>query len=482
MLGIDPKAVKPSNYAHHTLEVESDDDKTVRIVSYVPRPEKLEVGLKQQSLKEHVGAVRRAADKIIETFQLAADDGIRRALELAADFHDHGKNRERWQRIAGGQASPTGQDWLDATLGKSGTEMKRDPRGYRHEFGSLCEFTDSFDAGKLLGGNGKPISRVVFDLAMHLIATHHGRGRPHFPNGGFDPDHESRSDKIHSESVRRFARLQRKYGWWHLAWLENLLRCADALASAGQRGGRGPLLCGGRRDMNDPEQSIRIPVDLTNPGQFFACCGLLELADRLWPGTEGWFSSHNCFVLEPRCSGSIDTLISSVIDCELEPLLPAEVRKELRELENKKRERKAEGRTLQKELEKRRKSLSSKRIAAGFRLGRPFQLRVDWWLADDCDGAHLATWAGRQEISEIAIDIKHSLEKVPVDELLDYESLIERRAGGLPPRTSQFRFRTRGYRARHRLLCRQSWTADRLLRLDRVLGTYRDPAIRPETR
>ncbi len=232
--------------------------------------------------------------------------------------------------------------------------------------------------------------------------------------------------------------------------------------------------------MNDPEQSIRIPVDLTNPGQFFACCGLLELADRLWPGTEGWFSSHNCFVLEPRCSGSIDTLISSVIDCELEPLLPAEVRKELRELENKKRERKAEGRTLQKELEKRRKSLSSKRIAAGFRLGRPFQLRVDWWLADDCDGAHLATWAGRQEISEIAIDIKHSLEKVPVDELLDYESLIERRAGGLPRATSQFRFRTRGYRARHRLLCRQSWTADRLLRLDRVLGTYRDPAIRPK--
>lgn len=35
--------------------------------------------------------------------------------------------------------------------------------------------------------------------------------------------------------------------------------------------------------------NITIPVDLTNPGQFFACCGLLELADRLWPGAEGWF-------------------------------------------------------------------------------------------------------------------------------------------------------------------------------------------------
>jgi CRISPR-associated protein Csx14 len=41
--------------------------------------------------------------------------------------------------------------------------------------------------------------------------------------------------------------------------------------------------------MNAQEPNIRIPVDLTNPGQFFACCGLLELADRLWPGAEGWF-------------------------------------------------------------------------------------------------------------------------------------------------------------------------------------------------
>ena len=41
--------------------------------------------------------------------------------------------------------------------------------------------------------------------------------------------------------------------------------------------------------MTKVEPTIRIPVDLTNPGQFFACCGLLELASRLWPGAEGWF-------------------------------------------------------------------------------------------------------------------------------------------------------------------------------------------------
>src|SRR5947199_155278 len=38
--------------------------------------------------------------------------------------------------------------------------------------------------------------------------------------------------------------------------------------------------------------SIRINVAPSNPGQFFDCCGLLELADRLWPGAEGWFEQR----------------------------------------------------------------------------------------------------------------------------------------------------------------------------------------------
>jgi CRISPR-associated protein Csx14 len=44
--------------------------------------------------------------------------------------------------------------------------------------------------------------------------------------------------------------------------------------------------------MSDKQPNITIAVDLTNPGQFFACCGLLELADRLWPGAEGWFEQE----------------------------------------------------------------------------------------------------------------------------------------------------------------------------------------------
>jgi len=38
---------------------------------------------------------------------------------------------------------------------------------------------------------------------------------------------------------------------------------------------------------------ITLDVNVRNPGQFFACCGVLELAGRLWKGSEGWFTTTN---------------------------------------------------------------------------------------------------------------------------------------------------------------------------------------------
>lgn len=226
---LDPDAVKPALAVRYSLEIVSQDDRTVRLISYVPRFEKPEYGSKPQRLDEHVGAVRGYADQIVAALLLASDDPMRRALELAADWHDHGKKRERWQRLL---VFPSDHDRTDEVMAKSGASMKRDPRGYRHEFGSIREFNDAFLEGTLLDNFGKPISPEIFDMAMHLIASHHGRGRPHFPKGGFDPECEARSDGIHTATIRRFAKLQKKYGWWRLAWLENLLRCADSLASA----------------------------------------------------------------------------------------------------------------------------------------------------------------------------------------------------------------------------------------------------------
>jgi len=44
--------------------------------------------------------------------------------------------------------------------------------------------------------------------------------------------------------------------------------------------------------MNTLAPSFSVSVDVTNSGQFFACCGILELAHRLWPGAEGWFDKY----------------------------------------------------------------------------------------------------------------------------------------------------------------------------------------------
>lgn len=62
--------------------------------------------------------------------------------------------------------------------------------------------------------------------------------------------------------------------------------------------------------MSYPTPNITIPVDLTNPGQFFACCGLLELADRLWPGAEGWFERRGFCI---QFKGTLRTLLTCLI-------------------------------------------------------------------------------------------------------------------------------------------------------------------------
>ena len=62
--------------------------------------------------------------------------------------------------------------------------------------------------------------------------------------------------------------------------------------------------------MNTPKANFQVPVDLTNPGQFFACCGLLELADRLWPGAEGWFRGGQ---FNLNCAGNLRTLLACMI-------------------------------------------------------------------------------------------------------------------------------------------------------------------------
>jgi len=62
--------------------------------------------------------------------------------------------------------------------------------------------------------------------------------------------------------------------------------------------------------MSNEEPTIRVAVDPINPGQFFACCGLLELADRLWPGARGWFCGGEFLV---ECKGRLRELLHALV-------------------------------------------------------------------------------------------------------------------------------------------------------------------------
>ena len=186
--------------------------------------------------------------------------------------------------------------------------------------------------------------------------------------------------------------------------------------------------------MSDRIANITIPVDLTNPGQFFACCGLLELSDRLWPGAKGWFASPVEFALDNGGkSSSIEPLCKAIIESGLSPLLSKPELDELTRLNRRKADLKRAKKPMPKTEEKERRRLNSKRIASGFILSTPFEIRIDWWLVENCDGDHLKTWAGPQAIASIANAIRTSLVSVHKDGLLDHESLIIRDGEAIAP-------------------------------------------------
>ncbi|WP_428937278.1 hypothetical protein [Fontivita pretiosa] len=73
--------------------------------------------------------------------------------------------------------------------------------------------------------------------------------------------------------------------------------------------------------MSNLTPSFSVNVDVTNPGQFFACCGLLELAHRLWPGAEGWFDEHRfLLVLQNAQTFDLQNVLNALISAQVRSL------------------------------------------------------------------------------------------------------------------------------------------------------------------
>lgn len=104
-------------------------------------------------------------------------------------------------------------------------------------------------------------------------------------------------------------------------------------------------------------------IDETNPGHFFACCGLLELAHRRWPGAQGWFH-QDTFVLAEAWDDWVDSLCRCAIS----------------------------------------------RTDEGYvHIGQPFDLILNWWLTADNTLKSLKTWAGGQQPDKIALAAQKTL-------------------------------------------------------------------------
>ncbi len=157
-------------------------------------------------LSVHLEAARKEMAALAA--KLAIPEVLAERLVEAARQHDLGKARRVWQEYAGN---------LDRSNLKAKSLRYRSPEtlgGYRHELGSLVD----------MGPDEDPLVR-------HLVATHHGYGRPSFPDRATDREHPLESRNARASHLARFVALQREYGWWGLAYLEALLKAADGRAS-----------------------------------------------------------------------------------------------------------------------------------------------------------------------------------------------------------------------------------------------------------
>ena len=161
------------------------------------------------SLKEHTEDVSHLILALGAAFELPAD--MIERLHAAAQLHDLGKAHHSFQRYLGNHDVAT-------PIAKSGRRGGgKSP--FRHEALSVLE-AESHD-----------------DLTKALVGSHHGYGRPLFPADSLPPRANATTlSEADGESLTRFAALHESYNPWALAWLESLLKSADARASAASEG------------------------------------------------------------------------------------------------------------------------------------------------------------------------------------------------------------------------------------------------------
>jgi len=127
--------------------------------------------------------------------------------------------------------------------------------------------------------------------------------------------------------------------------------------------------------MTTPKPNITVRVDVANPGQFFACCGLLELAHRIKSETMGWFEDNE-FRIANGSEGGTPCLTDILARlCQNKVGQVGSVRE---------------------------KALRPVRL-------EKFSLTLDWWTDAAGKKAALKMWAGQQTSSGIVEELRKAI-------------------------------------------------------------------------
>jgi CRISPR-associated protein Csx14 len=137
---------------------------------------------------------------------------------------------------------------------------------------------------------------------------------------------------------------------------------------------------------------------------------LLELADRLWGGAEGWFEADalvfNVRPCETTAGNSLANLLEQLASCHLTNTMTSTQlcrRVELASIPKKEIDKESA-------LKQEAQSLDVMWRESPLVLHEPFNLLLDWYLDDLSKGDELKTWAGRQSVFEIASNMKAAID------------------------------------------------------------------------
>lgn len=142
--------------------------------------------------------------------------------------------------------------------------------------------------------------------------------------------------------------------------------------------------------MMNPEPTIRINVDVTNPGQFFACCGLLELASRIDRYATAYFENGQFLV-----AGDVQNVLGRFFECEVEVDTKSSVKSD-------------DGAD---EANEKDDANPNRGRIYPMTLKHPFNLRLDWWNDGEAQAQKLKTWTAGMRVTDLLLGF-HKKEKL----------------------------------------------------------------------